>query len=185
MIPRPSRGRGGRGRLRAILDHPYADDLAAAGHRELRGSGLLDGLRDWLVVCDHAALAAFVTLPSEAVAAAWRAFAATEGYPAFCRDAFGEVLRPGPITRAPRGMREDGLLRTWSLACHSLGLDPRRPRELPWLFRADAELGWPDGLSWELTGDIPAVRRSGPREPTTICAWSPIPEVEMVSRYHL
>ncbi len=182
---KPSRGRGGRRRRRAILGHPYEDDLAAAGHGDLTGPRLIDGLRDWMAVCDHAALAAFVTLPSEAVAAAWRAFAATEGYPAFCRAAFGEVLRPDPIARVPGPMREDGLLRTWSLACHVADMDPRHPGGLPWLFRIDAELGVAGGLGWELTGDIPAVRASGPGEPTTICAWPTLPDVELVSRYHL
>jgi len=172
---------GGGRRRRAIARITLADDLASEPEARRHGTMVVAGLRDWLEVCQAGELTAFVTLPSEAVAGLWRDLAAAPSYAALCRRAFGVDLAPGAADGVAEHLREDGVLRTLGLACRLEDLDPRRPDRLPRLFSLD-DLGHARGLRWHLTGDLPAVRRVSPDEPSTICVWPERPEGHLLVR---
>lgn len=139
-------------------------------------SGELEaGLREWLAVCGAAEIASFVTVPSAAVAEAWRRLAAGDGYAETCRDAFGVVLPPVDVGRLDERRRAGGIARTWAVCCSREGLDQLEPRRMPGLFTLDRRIGHPGGMLWEATGDDPPVRLAAGPEPLIACAWPQSP----------
>jgi len=166
--------RGGRRRAIARLD--LTAEIGTRGE-------VAEGLRDWLYVCHAGALAAFMTLPSAAVAADWRELAAAPGYEALCHRAFGgEVLRPLPVARVDAARRAEGVRRTWNVLCAKERIDPRRPGRVPRLFALDEAVGHEPAIRWELCDGDPPYRLAGDTEPEVVCAWPESPFSEFLAR---
>jgi hypothetical protein len=170
------------GRRRFIARHELPAELHASPAVGRGGREVLEGLRDWLHVCHASTLAAFVTLPSAAVADAWRAFSETAGYEGFCRRAFGELLLPASTAAIEPRLRPEGIDRTWNVACRKERVDPRRPDRLPRLFAVDEAVGYAPAIRWQLSGGDPPYRLVGPAAPEVVCAWPESPLSELLSR---
>lgn len=87
-------------------------------------------------------------LPSRALATLWGCFAAHPAYPAFCRQAFGQLLPPLPAHTSDSPTVTNDLRSTWQAACRSEGCSPWRPNYVPLLFALDQTLGMLDGLAY-------------------------------------
>jgi hypothetical protein len=132
---------------------------------------LLDGLRDYFLLClDRRDLA--LGMPSQGVDAAWHEFILwTRDYTRFCEQAFGQYLHHIPNDEPEPGDRRDywgdlftgagrvwsELGNTWFLSCMRMGQDPHKPTEIPRLFTLDFELGVGSGrmLSREDLASLP------------------------------
>ena len=122
-----------------------------SGYTRADWSAVLDGLRQWFEVVRRAR-GRHVAMPSRAVDAAWHEFILdTERYAEFCSRAFGRFAhhRPAEPLRAA-GDAQEGIRRTWRLACEDARIDPKHPRRLPRLFAVDADLGFPHGHCYRL-----------------------------------
>ena len=118
---------------------------------ELQYSQLLDGLRDYLLICKRAGLRP-VSMPSQGVDEVWHAFIlSTRQYQAFCLRVYGRYLHhtPAEVMASPTQATE-GLQRAWQLACQKENINPRKPSHLPRLFAIDAELGIAGGFIYSL-----------------------------------
>jgi hypothetical protein len=112
---------------------------------------VLSGLAAWLHV-SHQAAGKPVSMPSQAVDAAWHEFILfTRNYRDFCRKALGRFLHhtPAEAMCSPTEAQE-GIRRAWRLSCAREGIDPRAPARLPLLFALDADLGIADGFRYAL-----------------------------------
>lgn len=95
---------------------------------------------------------AFLSMPSQIVDEAWHEFIlCTRGYAEFCQRAFGRFLHhtPAESMKNPAQMQE-GLERTWRVACDREGIKPNDAAALPRLFALDAVLEIPDGHHYVL-----------------------------------
>ena len=151
---------GIRERVRRRYPHLADGDLDRVMH----------GLSAWFHV-SHAAGRKVVSMPSQAVDAAWHEFILfTRNYRDFCRKALGRFLHhtPAEAMRTPTEAQE-GIRRAWRLSCAREGIDPRRPSRLPLLFALDADLGIGDGFRYALDcSPAPAAQRAG--DGGTYCA---------------
>ncbi|MGH8608393.1 MAG: glycine-rich domain-containing protein [Gammaproteobacteria bacterium] len=89
---------------------------------------------------------AFLSMPSQIVDGAWHEFIlCTREYAECCQRAFGRFLHhtPAESMRNPAQMQE-GLERTWRVACNREGIKPNDAAALPRLFALDAVLEIPD-----------------------------------------
>lgn len=112
---------------------------------------VMSGLSAWFHL-SHRAGRKTVSMPSQAVDAAWHEFILfTRNYRDFCRKALGRFLHhtPAEAMRTPTEAQE-GIRRAWRLSCAREGIDPRAPARLPLLFALDAELGIADGFRYAL-----------------------------------
>lgn len=109
---------------------------------EQRGA-VLEGLREWFLLCQVAG-GKLIGMPSKAVDAAWHEFILmTREYTAFCDGAFGRYLHhtPEPQMKIPM---EDALARTAAFA-RKAGLGAPG---VPAIFALDALLGLPGADEW-------------------------------------
>ncbi|MDQ3581815.1 MAG: hypothetical protein M3495_09475 [Pseudomonadota bacterium] len=98
---------------------------------------------------------AFLSMPSQIVDEAWHEFIlCTREYAEFCQRAFGRFLHhtPAESVRNPAQVQE-GLERTWRVACNREGIKPNDAAALPRLFALDAVLEIPDGHHYVLNPD--------------------------------
>lgn len=103
----------------------------------------------------------FVSMPSQVVDDLWHEFILyTRAYEQFCRKAFGGTLHHTPaIALDQRHRGNDGIRRTWRLACAEENIDPRHPSRLPLLFALDSKLAIPNGFVY--VPDCDGVARKG------------------------
>jgi hypothetical protein len=169
-------------RRRVIARYELPAELQASPAVARGGREVLEGLRDWLYVCHAGTLAAFVTVPSAAVADAWRDFSATAAYEDFCRRGFGELLLPAPAAAIEPHLRPEGVHRTWSIVCRKERIDPTRPDRLPRLFAVDEAVGHAPAIRWTLGEGEPPYRQEAGPPPEVVCAWPESPFSELLSR---
>jgi hypothetical protein len=118
----------------------------AADRREI-----LAGLRDWFCIAQDAR-GRSLSMPSKIVDAAWHEFILdTRAYREFCQGAFGRYYDhvPAEAMRSPMQAQE-GIRRSWRLACALEKLDREKPVKLPRLFALDARLAVPGGFVYAL-----------------------------------
>jgi hypothetical protein len=95
---------------------------------------------------------AFVSMPSLIADEAWHEFIlCTREYADFCQRAFGRFLHHTP-TESMRNLAQaqEGLERTWRVACNRASIKPNDAAALPKLFALDALLEIPDGHHYVL-----------------------------------
>lgn len=110
---------------------------------------VFQALRDYFWIC-NSAKRKMVSMPSQVVDEAWHEFILfTRSYKTFCRKGIGRFLHHTPATamKSPT-LAEDGIKRTWRLACAKENINPRSPDKLPLLFAIDAMLAIPDGFNY-------------------------------------
>lgn len=112
---------------------------------------MLRGLRDWFEV-NALADRRYVSMPSRAVDEAWHEFILfTRQYDQYCRRVFGRFLHHVPAeAMQSQHVAQEGVRRTWRLACARERIDPHRPKRLPRLFAIDATLGIAGGFVYAL-----------------------------------
>jgi hypothetical protein len=91
-----------------------------------------------------------VGMPSKAADALWHAFILdTHAYHSFCNHAFGRYFHHVPAARMDPGLAADeGMRRTWFLACLEENIRPRAASRLPLLFAVDVKLAIPGAISF-------------------------------------
>lgn len=112
---------------------------------------VLDGLSEFFHLC-HDARDINVSMPSQAVDIAWHEFiVCTDEYRRFCRKAFGFFLHHTPAEAMSSPIQaENGIRRSWGIACLRDYINPEAPDRLPMLFALDAELNIEDGFHYSL-----------------------------------
>jgi hypothetical protein len=90
----------------------------------------------------------FVSMPSQVVDDLWHEFILyTNGYDAFCRQAFGRFLHHTPaVVLGTEQQNNEGLRRCWYWCCREENINPQAPSRLPLLFALDTKLGIADGF---------------------------------------
>lgn len=168
---------GRRRRDRVVADLAFPPEVAAAVRDDL----VLEGLRDWLHVCIAGAPSQFVSLPSRAVADAWRVLLRTPAWAEVVQDALGDERADlGSSAKLSPDQRRDGLWRTWAIACRREAIEDVRPDRLPRLFTVDRDIGMPDGVVWSIVEESPPFSRVEGTEPTTICVFAPSPHESLL-----
>jgi hypothetical protein len=112
---------------------------------------VLDTLRDYFFMT-HRAHKMMVSMPSQVVDVAWHEFILfTRLYNDFCRHCFGRYLHHTPTeVMKSQTVAQEGIKKTWRLACTSEKIDPTKPDRLPMIFAIDALLAIPDGFHYSL-----------------------------------
>jgi hypothetical protein len=112
---------------------------------------ILAGLRDWFCIAQDAR-GRSLSMPSKIVDAAWHEFILdTRAYREFCQRAFGRYYDhvPAEAMRSPMQAQE-GIRRSWRLACALEKIDREKPARLPRLFALDARLAVQGGFVYAL-----------------------------------
>ena len=118
---------------------------------------VIEGLRQFFAVSIQAR-GRRVAMPSQAADEAWHEFIlSTRAYRRFCLRIAGRFLHhtPAEAMRSPTDA-QDGICRTWAIACRQEGIDPRKPDRLPLLFALDSRLRIPGGFVYSLNCGIGA-----------------------------
>jgi hypothetical protein len=112
---------------------------------------VFDTLRDYFFMT-HRAHKMMVSMPSQVVDVAWHEFILfTRLYNDFCRHCFGRYLHHTPTeVMKSQTVAQEGIKKTWRLACTSEKIDPTKPDRLPMIFAIDALLAIPDGFHYSL-----------------------------------
>ena len=121
-------------------------ELSATQRRQV-----LDALRDWFLI-SKAAGRRKLAMPSQAVDDAWHEFILfTRNYKDFCQRGLGRFLHhvPAEAMSAPT-QAQDGIKRSWRLACKHEAIDPNAPARLPRLFALDGTLAIVGGFTYHL-----------------------------------
>jgi len=150
--------RSGRQRRRDYIEQfdflPLLDQRLAKRRSELSPEqryDVLEGLRDWFVI-NLTAGRRKLSMPSQVVDDAWHEFILfTRNYKDFCDRGLRRFLHhvPAEAMSSPT-QAQDGLKRSWSLACRHEGIDPKSPERLPRLFAIDGALGIAGGFTYHL-----------------------------------
>lgn len=126
----------------------------------------VEGLRDWLRICQLSKLRWFVAMPSRAVDDAWHELILfTRSYVDLCRGAFGRYLHHAPAEGPDEPDMVEGLRAAWWYACQLEGIDPEAPERLPRIFDLDRRLGLEDGVRYDLVAVAPGDPRAVPVAP--------------------
>lgn len=117
---------------------------------------VLEGLREYFHLC-HTAKRRMVAMPSQAVDVAWHEFILfTRSYKKFCDKAIGRFLHHTPtVAMKSPTLAQEGIKRSWRLACAKEKIDPKTPTRLPLLFAIDGLLSIPDGFTYNLNCQDP------------------------------
>jgi len=112
---------------------------------------VLDGLRQYFVICNKAKLR-MISMPSQVVDVAWHEFILfTRDYKKFCKHSFGKFLHHNPAeSMTSSTVAQDGIKRAWRLSCEREKMDPKNAHRLPLLFGIDSALEIPDGFKYSL-----------------------------------
>ncbi len=107
------------------------------------------GLRKFFL-CNLMAKGEFVSMPSKVVDDLWHEFILfTKHYDAFCKKAFGKFLHHTPaVVLGSQSVANQGLRRTWVLACRDETIHPLTPSRLPLLFALDSKLNIENGFRY-------------------------------------
>ena len=106
-------------------------------------------LRDYFRIC-HGAKSRRVSMPSQVVDDAWHEFILfTRIYQKFCSKALGRFLHHLPA-EAMRTLAQDGIKRSWRLACALEQINPKKPVRLPLIFAIDGLLKIDNGFIYQL-----------------------------------
>jgi len=112
---------------------------------------VIEGLREYFAV---ACLAdgKMVSMPSQVVDVAWHEFLLfTRRYQKFCQKAFGRYFHHHPVeAMKSKTVAQEGIKRTWKLACRRENISPTTPHKLPLLFAIDGTLKISDGFLYQL-----------------------------------
>lgn len=159
-------------RRRRFLDTyafpPGLEVKLAAARPELSATDralVLEGLRDWFVICASARGPRFYAMPSRAVDDAWHELILfTREYRELCRRGLGRYLDHTPAEGMTAGTSmEDGALATWRAACVLEGIDAGAPDRLPRIFAVDERVGIEDGVRYAIDpGGDPPFRATRP-----------------------
>ena len=112
---------------------------------------VFDALKTYFWICGRNKNG-MASMPSQIVDDAWHEFILwTREYSMFCEKAFGFFLHhtPAQAMTSPT-QAQDGIQRTWRLACLHDEIDPRNPQRLPLLFALDAQLNIANGFYYSL-----------------------------------
>jgi hypothetical protein len=93
-----------------------------------------------------------VAMPSQVVDVAWHEFILfTREYEKFSKKAIGGFLHhtPTEAMRTPT-LAQEGIKRTWRLACANENISPSSPQRLPLLFAIDSLFNIDDGFTYSL-----------------------------------
>jgi hypothetical protein len=123
------------------VDHPHLNEQEV----EL----VMQGLRQWLTICLLAD--GPVSMPSRSVDSAWHGFVlSTVAYRSFCDQVYGRYLdhHPAEVMRGDR--MQDGLRRTWQLACRLEGISSSAPATVPLVFALDDRLAIVGGYRYRI-----------------------------------
>ncbi|WP_428241487.1 glycine-rich domain-containing protein [Gynuella sp.] len=113
-------------------------------------------MRDYFYIC-HQAKRKMVAMPSQVVDVLWHEFIlTTRAYELFCQKAFGYFLHHTPTEAMNTPVHaQEGIKRTWRLACHKARIRPDKPSRLPLLFAIDSQLQIDDGFKYSLNCSNP------------------------------
>jgi len=128
---------------RLAKKHPQ---LNPAERREV-----FQSLGDWFAINLRAGRRK-LSMPSQAVDDAWHEFILfTRNYQDFCQRGLGRFLHhvPAEAMSSPT-QAQDGIKRSWRLACQHEAIDPKAPDRLPRLFALDTALGIAGGFTYHL-----------------------------------
>jgi hypothetical protein len=108
-------------------------------------------LRDYFYIC-HQARKSMVSMPSQIVDDAWHEFILfTKDYNDFCSKAFGRYLHHTPAEAMESKTKvQQGIKRTWRIACKKEGINPSQPDRLPLIFAIDGLLNIENGFTYSL-----------------------------------
>lgn len=108
-------------------------------------------LRDYFYIC-HQARKSMVSMPSQIVDDAWHEFILfTKHYNDFCLKAFGRYLHHTPAeAMQSKTKAQQGIKRTWKIACRREGINPSQPDRLPLIFAIDGLLNIENGFTYSL-----------------------------------
>lgn len=123
---------------------------------------VIEGLREYFAVACMAE-GKMVSMPSQAVDVAWHEFLLfTQLYQTFCKKAFGHYFHHHPVeAMKSRTVAQEGIKRTWKLACKRENISPSSPHKLPILFAIDGMLEIPDGFIYQLNCQKQLANTSG------------------------
>lgn len=91
-------------------------------------------------------------MPSQVVDDAWHEFILfTRIYQKFCSKALGRFLHHIPAEAMPTPtLAQDGIKRSWRLACALAQINPKKPVRLPLIFAIDGLLNIDNGFTYQL-----------------------------------
>jgi hypothetical protein len=112
---------------------------------------VFQGLRDYFLIC-HRARNRMVSMPSQVVDDAWHEFIlSTRIYERFCNKALGRFLHHTPAEAMPApALAQQGIKRSWRLACALEQINPKKPVRLPLIFAMDGLLNIDNGFIYQL-----------------------------------
>lgn len=116
---------------------------------------VFDALRDYFHIC-NIGKTRVVSMPSQVVDLAWHEFILfTRNYQSFCNRAIGRFLHhiPTEAMESPT-LAQEGIKRTWRLACAKEKMSPATPSRLPLLFAIDGKLKIEDGFKYSLNCQV-------------------------------
>lgn len=113
------------------------------------------GLRKFFL-CNLMAKGEFVSMPSKVVDDLWHEFILfTKHYDEFCKKAFGKFLHHTPaVVLGSQAIANQGLRRTWVLACRDETISALHPTRLPLLFALDGKLNITGGFRYVPNCDV-------------------------------
>ncbi|MFZ5594941.1 MAG: glycine-rich domain-containing protein [Pseudomonadota bacterium] len=137
---------------------------------------VMSSLKTWFLLCGKSSFN-MISMPSQVVDTAWHEFILfTRQYEEFCQNATGCFIhhRPAEAMETPTQAQE-GIRRTWELACGHEGINPKSPSRLPMLFAIDTLLDIPDGFRYVLDCSVAEdhkcpVEDSSPGQSAPYCA---------------
>ena len=118
-------------------------------------------LKDYFQIC-HGAKKKMVAMPSQVVDVAWHEFILfTRAYQTFCKKSMGSFLHhtPTEAMKSPTSAQE-GIKRTWRVACANSSINPSKPKRLPLLFSIDRQLKIENGFNYSLNCEAKSSRKS-------------------------
>jgi hypothetical protein len=146
-----------RNRLKFIQSYEFSEALRTK-FRASRSSLDTDqqemvftALQDYFYLCNQAGRS-MVSMPSQIVDDAWHEFILfTKDYDDFCSNAFGRFLHHTPAEAMETPLQaQDGIKRSWRLACRKEGINPNQPDRLPPIFAIDGLLNIENGFTYSL-----------------------------------
>ncbi|WP_448547768.1 glycine-rich domain-containing protein [Thalassotalea fusca] len=146
-----------KARLAFIQTYQFPEAISRAvsttyPHLDDKQVGLvLDALKSYFLIAYKSKQQA-VAMPSQVVDVAWHQFILfTKNYQMFCKKGLGRFLHhtPTEAMKSPTKAQE-GIKRTWRLACAQDLINPKLPTKLPMLFAIDALLKIEDGFFYSL-----------------------------------
>ncbi|CAA6820366.1 MAG: Unknown protein [uncultured Sulfurovum sp.] len=110
---------------------------------------ILEALREYFFILNKANNAKFF-VPSKAILKAWKAFVVLECYPNFSKKVFGSLIVPPRLSKKISKWTLRNAVRTvYALATLREGIERKKVRRLPLIFKLDAKLKLDKGTKFE------------------------------------